>query len=193
MKNCDVKLAGAFLQECGYKPKQGIQKKWYLNWDDIDRAATEVSGDGTVIRELVLKNGAYIIPAEGNAKTSSASHSLTTSEFGNGYVHTDSFTLLYRGADARALIQQLAAGAKVCTIVQKTDMGKHGELALEILGYESGMVLTEDNWNSKENSGATTITVATQEGEEESTGAKLLWTPNMLNIEEFVEHYQWVP
>ncbi len=173
MGDCDAKLAGGFARMCGHKPKQGILKKWYFNHEDIDVAATQISGRGTKIDKLVLKTNAKLFPANGNAKTSKASHALSVLDFGNGYIHTDTFTVMYRGVNERERIQELVGGAKVCTLIQKVDKGVSGETSFEILGFESGMSITEDNWNSSENSGVTTLTVATQEGEEESTGAKL--------------------
>ncbi len=188
MGNCDAKLAGKFARQCGHRPKQGIQKKWYLNWNDIDRAATHLDKRGTVVTQLTLKENAYLYPAEGNPKIHKASHSLSVLEFGNGYIHTDTYTITYRGADERERIQELVDGAKVCTIIQKTDGGVNGELTFEIVGFESGMVVTEDNWSSAENSGATTLTVSTLEGEEETTGIKLL---QIEDVEDWIRGYEY--
>ena len=173
MANCDAKLAGKFARQCGHRPKQGIRRKWYFNWDDVDRVATQTANKGTKLTKLVLKAGTNIYPAEGNNKTSKASHALSVLDFGNGYIHTDNYTVLYRGENERERIQELVEGGRVCTITEKVDSGLNGELSFEVLGLESGMVITEDTWNSSENSGTTTLTVATQEGEEEATGAKL--------------------
>lgn len=186
MGNCDAKLAGKFARQCGHRPKQGVQKKWYFNWEDVDRAATKIENKGTKVTQLVLKTGAKLYPAEGNAKTSNASHALSILDFGNGYIHTDNFTLLYRGEEERMRIQELVEGAKVCTLVKKTDGGVNGELSFEVLGLESGMIITEDNWNSKENSGSTALTVATLEGEEESTGAKLFTLGSLDATEQWI-------
>ncbi len=173
MANCEAILAGKFVRQCGHRPKQGIRRKWYFNWDDVDRVGTQTINKGTRALIIVLKSGAKIYPAEGNNKTSKASHALSVLDFGNGYIHTDNYTVLYRGENERERIQELVEGGRVGTISEKVDSGLNGELSFEILGLESGMVITEDNWNSSENSGTTTLTVATQEGEEEATGAKL--------------------
>lgn len=172
-EECENKMAGNFVRKCGYKPKQGIRKKWYFNFEDIDKAATQIVNRGTKITTLVLKAGAKLYEAAGNDKSHKGSHALSVLDFGNGYIHTDNFTVLYRGENERERIQELVDGGRVGTIIQKVDGGTNGELTFEILGYESGMVITEDTWNSSENSGTTMLTVATKEGEEESTGAKL--------------------
>lgn len=173
MATCDAKLSGMFARKCGHKPKQGIVKKWYFNWEDVDRVATTIVNSGTKVTALVLKTGTFLYAAEGNNKTSTANHALSVLDFGNGYVHTDGFTIMYRGEDESERIQELVNGGRVCTLIQTVDSGESGELTYHILGLESGMLVTEDTWNAAENSGTTTLTVATQEGEEESTGKKI--------------------
>jgi len=172
-EDCESKMAGGFVRKCGYKPKQGIKKKWYVNHDDIDQVATQKVNRGTKVTILVLKAGAKLYPAAGNDKSHKLNHALAVGDYGNGYIHTDGFTMLYRGESERERVQELVEGARVATISQKVDTGVNGELTFEIAGLESGMLITEDTWNSNENSGTTTVTVATKEGEEESTAVKL--------------------
>ncbi len=176
---CTTKLAGNFVRECLHRPKQGFLKKWYINEEDIDRAATQLANRGTKVTALVLKAGAKIYPADGPDKTKSGSHALSVTDFGNGYIHTDNFTVTYRGEKQRERIQELVDGARVVTINQKVDRGLTGELSYEILGFESGMSITNDDWSSSENAGTSKIVVATKEGEEELTGAKL-WSEGTL-------------
>ncbi|GLB47755.1 hypothetical protein [Neptunitalea lumnitzerae] len=177
MATCDAKLSGMFARKCAHKPKQGIVKKWYFNWEDVDKVATTTVNSGTKVEALVLKAGSYLYPAEGNNKTSTANHALSVLDFGNGYIHTDGFTVMYRGEEESHRIQELVGGGRVCTLIKTVDSGESGELSYHILGLESGMLVTEDTWNASENSGTTTLTVATQEGEEESTGKKIFMMP----------------
>ena len=170
---CDSKLAGQFTQKCGYKSKQGLRKKWYFNWDDIDRVATQLTNKGTKITTLVLKPKAYLFPAEGTSKTLKAKHALSVLDFGNGYIHTDSLTIQYHGENERMRIQELVQGGRIGSIVEKVDGGLNGELSYEVFGFESGMTIIEDNYDSAANSGTVSISVATEKGEEESTGKKL--------------------
>jgi hypothetical protein len=171
---CDGKLAGQFTKVCGHRPKQGVSRKWYINWDDIDRTATQIANKGTKVTALVLKTGKKIYRAEGNKKTSSVESALAVKDFGNGYIHTDRFTILYKGENERLRVQDLVEGSRVVTLIERVDKGINGELSFEIAGYESGMSITEDNFNSAADSGVTKISVATSEGEEEATALKLL-------------------
>jgi hypothetical protein len=172
-ETCDNRLTGEFVKQCGYKPKEGITKKWYFNWDDIDREATQLANRGTKITLLVLKADKKIFKVEGAEKGLKSKHSLAILDFSNGYVHTDSLTILYHGEKERQRIQELVDGGRIGSINQKLDGGLNGELTFEIFGYESGMKITEDNYDSAANSGAVSIACATQKGEEESTGKKL--------------------
>ena len=173
MAECEVLLTGLFARSCGHRPKQGITKKWYFNWEDVDFGATTRVNRGTKVTGLILKAGAKIYPAEGNDKSHRGNHALSVLDFGNGYIHTDNFTILYRGENEAERIQELVDGGRVGTIIKNVDTGLNGELSYSILGLESGMVVTEDTWNSSENGGTTTLTVATKQGQEESTGKKI--------------------
>jgi hypothetical protein len=171
--SCESKLAGEFVRICGYKPKQGIKRKWAANWDDIDHVATQKANRNTKVTLLVMKTDKKFYVVGGNDKSHKGSHALAVGDYGNGYIHTDNINLLYRGENERERVQEIVDGARVVTLIEKVDGGEAGELSYEILGLESGMVITEDTWNSSENSGTTNLTLATKEGEEESTGAKL--------------------
>lgn len=172
-ENCESKLLGDFIKKCGYRPKQGLRNKWYFNFDDVDREASQLANRGTKVSLLVLKVGAKLYKAGGNDKTNRINHALAVGDFGNGHIHTDGFTVLYNGEEERERVQELVEGARVGTIVEKVDTGVNGELTFEIAGYEAGMAITEHNYNSAENSGTVTVTVASKEGEEEATGLKL--------------------
>ena len=172
-EDCSTKMAGDFARKCGHKPKQGVSEKWYGNHDDIDFEATQMANRNTKITTLVLKEGGKLYKARGTKKTSSAEHALVVGDFTNGYTHIDRFTILYKGENERERVQELVEGARVFTIIKKVDTGVSGELSYEVAGFESGMAITEDNFNSNENSGVTQIACSTTEGEEEATGLKL--------------------
>ena len=173
MPTCDDLLSADFAGQCGYKPKQGLRRKWYFNWSDVDRTATQIENKGTKVTALVLKAGAKLYSVDGTTKTLKAKHALSVLDYGNGYIHTDNLTILYNGEDQRQRVQELVDNGRICSIVEKVDTGLNGELSFEIFGLESGMTIIEDNYDSAANSGVTNIGVATEKGEEESTGKKL--------------------
>lgn len=192
--SCNTKIAGDFALNCGYKPKQGIYEKWLINWDDIDFAASQLDNRNTKVTSLVLKAGKKIYKANGNDKSHKVKHALVVGDFGNGYTHTDEIILIYKGENERERVQELVDGARVVTLVKKIDGGLTGELKYEIAGYESGMKIINDDFDSSANSGTTTIICATKEGEEEATGLKLyLPVGGIEDIETFITTYEYVP
>ena len=173
MAECNTDLAGEFTRACGFKPKQGVAEKWYGNWADIDREATVLANRNTKITTLVLKAGKKLYKAAGNDKSHKAKHALAVGDYGNGYTHTDEFVPLYIGDNEQERIQELAEGARVFTINKMVDTGVAGETTYKIAGFESGMLITNDDFDSSANSGTSTIICATKEGEEEATRLKI--------------------
>ncbi|CAL2085136.1 hypothetical protein [Tenacibaculum sp. 190524A02b] len=179
--NCNTKLAGKFVRQCGHRPKQGVAKKWYINWEDIDFSATQKANKGTKVTALVLKSGTKIYPAETGAnKGRKVKHALAAGDFGKGYIHTDELVLTYVGENESERIQELVDGARVVTINKMVDNGENGEITYKIAGLESGMEIINDDYDSSANSGTTTLIVATNEGEEESTRLKI-WSEGSLS------------
>lgn len=171
--NCEQVLAGAFIRNCEHKPKQGVSKKWYGNWDDIDQVATQKANKGTCVTTLVLKAGKTLYAAEGGSKSKKAKHALAINDYGKGYIHTDELVVEYRGKDEAERIQELVLGARVFSINKMVDTGLNGETSFRIAGLESGMEIINDDFDSTANNGTTTLILATNEGEEEATGLKL--------------------
>lgn len=187
MDECKNVLGGNFNRICGYKPKQGIKRKWYGNIDDIDKEATVLSARGTVITSLVLKADANLYPVLGNDKTHGLQSSGVVGDYGNGFTHTDIVNILYRGENERERVQEIVDGARIFSIVEKVDGGQNGELAFEVAGFESGMLFSAFENDFIANSGVATLTVATKEGEEEGTDVKLFQDMDYATTKAFLE------
>lgn len=192
MPDCDSKLAGMFAKKCGHKPKQGVSKKWYFNIDDVDTVATTMVNKNTKVSALVLKAGAKIYPAQGANKAKKVKHALVVGDFANGYIHTDEFVATYVGEDEAERIQELVEGARVGTINKMIDIGESGEITYKIAGLESGMYILNDDFDSTSNSGATTLIVATQEGEEEGTRLKQFLMTAAVEATDLEETEAWI-
>ncbi len=170
---CNIGIGGNFRKICGYKPKQGIKRKWYGNVDDIDKEATVMANRGNKVTTLVLKESAKIYEVLGNDKTHQLQASGVVGDYGNGFTHTDTVNILYRGDTERERVQEIVDGARIFSIIEKVDGGEQGELAFEIAGFESGMLMSSFDYDSNANSGVATLAVATKEGEEEGTAPKI--------------------
>ncbi|MBA4154152.1 hypothetical protein [Flavobacterium sp.] len=193
MADCNTEMAGEFTEKCGYRPKQGVAEKWYGNWKDIDSVATQMANRNTKVSVLVLKAGKKIFKAAGNDKSHIAKSALAVGDFSNGYIHTDEYVPIYIGENEAERIQELADGARVFTINKMIDKGINGEIQYRIAGLESGMVITNDDFSSAENSGTSKIICATKEGEEEATRLKI-WNPagGIVDIEAWLDDNVYV-
>lgn len=176
-EDCEELLAGEFARQCSHKPKQGVSKKWYFNWDDIDQEATNTVNKGTKIDALVLKANAKIYKAQGGSKSKKVKHALSVGDYGNGYIHTDELIVEYVGEKEAERIQELVLGARIVSINKMVDTGINGETSYKVAGLESGMQIINDDFDSTANSGTTTLIVATNEGEEEFTRLKIFLMP----------------
>lgn len=186
-ENCEIGISGNFDRICGYTPKQGIKNKWYGNVEDIDVSATVMANRGNLVTTLVLKTGAKLYRANGTDKSHQLTSAAVIGDFGNGHKHTDILNVIYRGADERERIQESTDGARLFSIVEKVDKGPEGKEAFEIAGLESGMLLAGFDYDSNANSGVGTLTVATKDGEEESTPPKLFLDTDYATTLTFLE------
>lgn len=190
---CEINIGGNLNTICGYKPKQGIQKKYYVNFDDIDRAATTLANRNTKISALTLKAGAKIYDAAGNDKSHIGKAEGVVGDYGNGAKHTDVLNIIYNGENERERVQEIIDGARVVTIIKKVDGGESGELTFEILGFEAGMTMSSYSWDSSANSGVATIEVASKDGEEEATPPKLFLDTDITTTQAWIDANVYVP
>lgn len=183
------RLSGGFVKKCNYSPKAGVIRKWFFNYEDLDRIASKLSHKNTCVDELVLSKDAKIYPVYATKKASS-NHQLITSDGGNFYKHSDTLVIIHRDKYSREYVQELVNGGRICVIIERVDENSKYEL----LGYHSGMAITSDDYNTHENNATSTIIVSTPESEEESTAIKLLninelWIKNHLLIGEFTQEF----
>jgi len=128
-----------------------------------------------------------LYPVLGNDKTNGLKSAGVVGDYGNGFAHTDVVNILYRGENERERVQEIVDGARIFSIVEKVDGGENGELAFEIAGFESGMLFNAYDNDFIANSGVATLTVATKEGEEEGTDAKLFQDTDYATTLAFLE------
>lgn len=183
---CDLTMTAGFSSVCGYKPKQGILEKYYINLDDIDKAATILANSNNLITTLVLKAGKKIYQAEGNDKSHIAKASGVIGDYGNGVLHTDTLNIITRKIAEREQVQKIIDGARVVTLIKKVDGSDDGSTTYEILGFESGMKMSTYEWDSSANSGVATLEVASVEGEEEATPPKVFLDTDLTTTETWI-------
>lgn len=168
MPNCDPKLTADMLFDCADKSKKGLDggRAVAINWDDIDRAAS-TEADAT-ISDLVLKSGTSGFAAEWFKDLASANSAFSpNTEDVDGFLHNFLCRIQNSSADNAQRAAELAQGRFVFVVETKYKGAASAE-AFKVLGWETGVKLSELTWNTLENSGAMLYTVATEEGDFET-------------------------
>ena len=166
--NCAPKLTEDILFDCADKPKRGLDggRAVIINYDDIDRASSTTSG--ATISDLVLKSGTTGISAEWYKDLASVNSSFSpNTEDIDGFLHNFLCRIPNASADNAERSRELTQGRFV-VVVETRYKGALNAEAFKVLGWESGLKLSEMTWNTLENSGAIPYTAATEDGDFES-------------------------
>lgn len=163
--DCRRKVTENLLFECADAPKKGIDggKGVLINWEDIDRTASTTSG--SIITDIVLKNGASGVSVQWYKDLASANSAFAPStEDVDGFTHNFLSRLANSSAKSADRANELKGGRFVMVYETKYK-GVDNKDALKVAGWENGLKLSEMTNNTLENSGATLFTLATEEGD----------------------------
>ena len=167
MAGCDPKVTLDLLFSCADKPKKGIVggKGVIINWDDIDRTASTVSG--SKITDLVLKSGNVGLQVEWYKDLASAGGTFApNTEDIDGFTHSF-LTRLANSSAASAERAAELAGGRFIMVYETRYQGAANVEAYKVAGWDNGLKLSELAFNTLENSGAGLFTLATEEGDTE--------------------------
>ncbi len=138
---CGIISAGLIAAICGKAPASGSGKRVFLlNYDDIDRAESTVTGD--VLTALVLKTGkvAYLFESLSKATTGEATFARGT--YFNLYDHAVTLRVFTKNQVSKNFINVLA-DARIVAVVENNEEGDAGEVKFEVYGWDSGLTLAE--------------------------------------------------
>lgn len=167
-QNCDELLTADMVFDCADKSKKGLDggRAVLINWDDIDRAGSTVSG--ATISDLVLLAGKTGYAAEWFKDLASANSAFSPStEDVDGFLHNWLCRLQNASANNAERSAELAQGRFVLAVETKYK-GAASVEAFKVFGWDCGMKLSEMTYNTLENSAALLYTVATEEGDFET-------------------------
>jgi hypothetical protein len=154
--------------DCADKPKKGVDggKAVAINWDDIDWAATTISG--STITDLVLKAGKSGFAVEWFGDLASANSAFAASdEDMSGYLHNFLTRIATSSAAGAERAAELSQGRFVFALETRYK-GVDNLEAFKVMGIENGVKLTEMTWSTLENSGSLLYQVSTKEGDTET-------------------------
>lgn len=165
--SCNKELTIGLLFDCADAPKKGIDggAGVLINWDDIDRTASTVTG--AKVTDLVLKAGKSGVPVQWYKDLASANSSFVPStEDVDGFVH-NFLTRLSNSSAANAERANELKNGRFVMVYETKYKGIANAEAFKVAGWDNGLKLSEMTNNTLENSGATLFTLATEEGDVE--------------------------
>ena len=168
--NCEEKLTAAIAKNCDEKPQGGLEVNAVLiNYDDIDfGASTEDGAIKLIITSLATDSGTQGFFLEGVKQTNSISVELVKKEDSfDMYKHIFAGVILAPSAVNKELLAQIASGGRYVVVVEKKWKGTDDADAFEILGWDSGLVISTLIYNSKEADGVIKFELASEDGFEE--------------------------
>lgn len=164
---CIDKLAEDILNDCVDVGKKGLdsRKAVLINIDDIDRAATTLTG--ATITALTLKAGTKGFNCEFYKELASVNSAFAPStEDVDGFLHNFLCRLPTSSAVNAERAKEIANGRFVA-VVETRYKGVDQKDAFKVYGIENGLKLAEMTNDSLANSGASLFTVSTEEGDVE--------------------------
>jgi hypothetical protein len=165
--NCAPKITADMIYDCADKSKKGLDggKAVIINWDDIDKAGSTESG--ATISDLVLASGTSGFAAEWFKDLASVNSAFAPStEDVDGFLHNFLTRIANSSAANAERARELSQGRFVI-VVETRYKGALSAEAFKVLGWESGLKLSEMVYSTLENSGAIPYTAATEEGDTE--------------------------
>jgi hypothetical protein len=171
MADCTGKIVANFVLDCDNLPSAGLTTNAVIiNYDDIDRSASTFDATNRVIcTNLQLKAGKTGYLFTGVKQSNGKNWELVPKEnLPDKFLHRFSGTIFNPSASNKLQAENLALGGKYVVVVEQLWKGQDNEDAFEMLGFQSGLLLTEMTNSSAENDNTIVLALASQENFEEA-------------------------
>ena len=165
--NCDG-LDADIINDCNDKSSAGLEVNVVIiKREDIDYAASTYDEATGTITTLICKTGKTGYALQGINEVLGASSELVPKEDSfDKHKHLFSGVILYPSAINKRLANNLTDDLYVVT-VEKLYKGLAMKDAFEVLGWDSGLVISTLVWNTKESDGVIKFELASEDGYEE--------------------------
>lgn len=167
---CEGLITADILYDCENPPVGGLETDVVLiNITQIDRTATTYDPTNKdIVTNLQLVPGSTGYLFQGIKQINTASSELVKKEFSSDKEkHSFIGVLLNVSAVNKDQINQFKEGGKYVAVINRKWKGEGNEEAFLILGLEVGLEVETQTWNSNENDGTLTFTLASADGFEE--------------------------
>ena len=194
--NCEEKLSADIIKDCDNAPKAGIEvNAVFINFEDIDKTASTIDGaNDLIITSLATLSTTSGYNLEGIKQTNGVGFELVKKEDSfDAYTHTFAGVILNPSAANKALLQELASGGRYVVVVEKKWKGADQADAFEVFGWDSGVEISTNIYNSKESDGVIKFEMASADGyEEPKMSRNLLETDYATTLVAFVNKFATV-
>jgi hypothetical protein len=191
MATCIPKITGDLLFDCANRDLQGIETKVILiNRDDIDFGASTVDGaNAKIITNLQLKSGTTGFELQGVKQLNQYLAEVVPNDEGlNKWRHNFIGRIFNLTAAARNQIDLIADGANIVAVVERKWKGDSQAHAFIVLGWGTGLEISEGSENSAENDGSFVFTLASSDLALEGEGAKILLETDYITTKAAVDN-----
>lgn len=159
-------LAANVTNSCDAPPSGGLGKTVTLfNFDDIIDVTTDAD-DKLIVTDINLKAGSrgYTWDVLGNTSNQAAFELVKKDWGGDMFTHTLNTVLTEKSTDNKKSINDMRGGLYVAAIVNRSN---NTDVKVELLGLNAGLEISTLAWNTAENDGIYSLTLASAEGQEE--------------------------
>lgn len=165
MNQC-AKIANSLVFAACVSAAVGLEASIYIvNFDDIDRSASSVTGN--VISDFVLKTGAYGYKYESAKNAIEANSPLNKGTYLNRFDHNIVFRAFSKTQDIKDEFRKLA-NARVVVIVENLNTGDDNT-HFEVYGWDAGLEVTDFQASTTDTDGVVaTVTLNSGDNAKES-------------------------
>lgn len=129
-------------QDCDNPMIAGAKDRLLLgNFDEI-LSVTRTGGNHLIVEDITLvSGGARMFQYDGKNNSNEPSFALVIKDFAEVYEHTLKFKVFLNDGGTKQELESMAKG-RVFAISENNHIGPDGNSAFEVLGLETGLVLT---------------------------------------------------
>lgn len=168
-------LIGAhFNHDAGYKSRGGVKEAYIGNFKQIDHASCVLNTEETEITTFQLTSGSKIYKLEGCEDNYGGTPSFADRTADFAVAQNFTYTLPNITRQGLKNFKNLTDSGKVFVIYQTNDIGGDKDVDWRIIGFDSGLVISDLSHDLNANAGQLAFTINSKTDQEEALPFKLI-------------------
>ena len=177
MAVCTSAVLGAHFDFlCDYTPTGGIQAAWIGNFADINKSSSTLNTNRTIVTDLNLNASKNIYRLSVVEESYQNTTTFVQRDFDKAYTQSFVYVSPTISEDVLNGLKNLVQGAKTFVIFQSLDKGTDTSLEYRILGFDTGLELSDISHDSNANAGRISFTLTNKASQEAKDPFKLYVT-----------------